>query len=318
MAPDDGAGTHHLFRRRTDAKIVAVARDVVAIAGCRRTADGDPTDLYPDPDAEPVQRALVEAGATSRFVSWDDPAVTWEEFSRIVVSSTWDSVDRPAEYLGWARRVAPTSVLINDLRLIEWNLDKHYLLDLEAAGVPVIPTTWVAPGEAWRPPQDVEFVVKPAISAGGRAAARYRGADERALAHVRALHNEGQTVMIQDYLASIDHLGEIDLVFFGGTFSHAVKKVPTLELGRGVLERPWEHMAWEGQVEPERRQVEVAQAVLEAVTAATGCQPVYGRVDLISSDSDQLVLELELIDPYLSLDTVPEAAQRLAAAALRR
>lgn len=294
-----------------------VARDVVAIAGCRGSDNGDPADLYPDPDAVPLQRALSTAGTASRLVSWDDPAVSWREFSRIVVSSTWDSVDRPTEYLEWSRRVAPGSALINDLAFIEWNLDKGYLRQLEAAGVPVIPTTWVAPGESWQPPQG-EFVLKPAISAGGRSTARYLGADDRARAHLGALHDDGQTVMVQPYLASIDHDGEVDLVFFDGEFSHAVRKAAALALGRGLVERPWEQMRWEGQVDPDRRQLEVAGAALRAVEEAIGRQPVYGRVDLIRAASGEpLVLELELIDPYLSLDTVPGAAERLAAAILR-
>ncbi|MGH9095526.1 MAG: hypothetical protein ACRDXE_10230 [Acidimicrobiales bacterium] len=79
------------------------------------------------------------------------------------MSSTWDSVDRPAEYLGWARSVAGVSRLINPTEVLDWDLDKVYLRELEAAGVPVIPTTWVAPGDAWEPPERSEFVVKPSV-----------------------------------------------------------------------------------------------------------------------------------------------------------
>jgi hypothetical protein len=78
----------------------------VAVACCRRSDDADPSDLYPDPDAGPLQAALGRLGAESTLLSWDDPAVGWESFSHVVVSSTWDSVDRPGEYLDWARSVS--------------------------------------------------------------------------------------------------------------------------------------------------------------------------------------------------------------------
>ena len=43
--------------------------------------------------------------------------------------------------------------------------------------------------------------------------------------------------------------------------------------------------------------------------------PSYGRVDLINDpDGVPLVLEVELVDPYLWLDAVPAAAAKLVAA----
>jgi len=115
------------------------------VACCRRSTEAGPTDLYPDPDAGPLQAALSELGARSTLVAWDDPAAEWGSFSDIVVSSTWDSVDRPVEYLAWAHRVAAQSVLVNPAPVIEWCLDKVHQRRLAAAGVPMVPTTWVTP-----------------------------------------------------------------------------------------------------------------------------------------------------------------------------
>jgi len=66
--------------------MVATAR--VGVACCRRSGDADPSDLYPDGDACPLQAALGELGVESALVSWDDPAVKWGLFSHVVVSST--------------------------------------------------------------------------------------------------------------------------------------------------------------------------------------------------------------------------------------
>ena len=152
----------------------------VALAGCRWSGQGPATDLYPDPDAGPLQGALGSFGTRSELVAWDDPGVDWAAYSLVVISSTWDSVERAGEYLAWARHVAAVSHLLNPLPVVEWDFDKVHHQELEAAGVPVVPTTWVGPRSTWAPPAEAEFVVKPSISAGGRQTARYSGGDRTA------------------------------------------------------------------------------------------------------------------------------------------
>ncbi|GAC1532621.1 MAG: hypothetical protein NVS3B12_10710 [Acidimicrobiales bacterium] len=209
------------------------------------------------------------------------------------------------------------TTLVNSSELIEWNLDKVHQRDLQAAGVPTIPTTWVTAGSVWAPPARTEFVVKPSISAGGRGTVRYAVDDNAAVEHVEALRRLGQTVMVQPYLEAIDTEGEVNIVFFDGTFSHAVKKRPALQIGQGPGERPWERMAWAGVVTPSATEMDVANAAIAATHQRLGACPTYARVDLIGdSTGAPTVLELELIDPYLSLDLVPVAASRMAQAIL--
>jgi len=289
----------------------------VALAGCRRAHDAPPGDLYPDADLPHLQRALGELGVASMPVSWDDPSIAWERFSHVVISSTWDSVDRPDEYVAWARHVADGTKLVNSAELVEWNLDKVHQRDLQAAGIPTIPTTWVAPGETWTPPQLSEFVVKPSISAGGRGTVRYAAGDHAAADHIETLHLRGQTAMVQPYFAAIDTEGETDIVLIDGTFSHAVRKQPVLEVGQEPGERPWERMTWAGAVTPSATELDVAYAAVAAIKKQFGEYPTYGRVDLIADPNGApTVLEVELIDPYLSLDLVPAAAGRMARAIL--
>jgi hypothetical protein len=208
-------------------------------------------------------------------------------------------------------------MLVNPVNVLEWNLDKVHQRELDAAGVPVIPTTWVAPGDDWRPPGHSEFVVKPSVSAGGRNTARYPAGDDAASAHVRGLQASGQTVMVQDYLRAIDTGGEVDLVFFAGEFSHAVLKKPALLAGEGVVDRPWERMAWPGVTTPSPEQSAIAELTMGVVSRLVGAPPAYARVDLINGIAGEpLVLEVELIDPYLSLDMQSAAAARLAEALL--
>jgi hypothetical protein len=296
-----------------------VANIEVAVACCRRTTTAAFDDLYPDFDAPLLCQALVELGASPTLVSWDDPRVDWSSFARVVISSTWDSVDHPVEYLAWARRVSEVSQLLNSVGVIEWNIDKKHQRDLAESGVPIVPTAWVEPGQRWEPPP-FEFVVKPAISAGGRETVRYRagaGDAAEACAHVQRLQEAGKTVMVQEYLRSVDVDGEIDLVFIDGSFSHAVHKLPALHLGEGVVDEPWTRMAWSGVILPNPEQLAVAVTAMSFVRERFHRRLTYGRIDLVNDhQGDPVVLEAELIDPNLSLDMAPRAAHSLASAIL--
>ncbi len=263
--------------------------------------------------------ALRTLGATAERVSWDDPHARWEAYSHVMVSSTWDSVERPVEYLAWARSVTSVTRLVNPVELIEWNLDKVHHRELNDRGVPIIPTVWISPDEDWTAPGETEFVVKPSVSAGGRSTARYAAGDPAAGAQVRALQAAGQTVMVQEYQASIDAEGELDLIFVDGRFSHAVRKHPVLRVGEGLVTSPWERMAWAGLASPTPRQLGVAEDAMAVICDRFPDVPAYGRIDLVQgTEGGPLLLEAEMIDPYLSLDLSPEAALRLAAALTSR
>ena len=290
----------------------------VALAGCRWSGRGKAVDLYPDPDAGPLQQALAQLGARSELVAWDDPGVGWGSYTHVLISSTWDSIERAEEYLGWARKVADVTILLNPLPVIEWGFDKIHHQELAAAGVPVVPTTWVTPESRWTPPAQIDFVVKPSVSAGARQTARYRGGDHSAAGHVLNLQSLGHTVMVQPYISRIEDEGEIDLVFLGGVFSHAVLKKMALLPGEGVVDRPWERVSWAGLMTPTPAQLEVSMQVLAFVADRLGGQLPYARIDLVPGPhGEPLVLEVELIDPYLSLDLEPGAAKRFAEALLQ-
>jgi len=291
----------------------------IAIACCRAVAGGPADELFPDPDSELLREKLVASGAGADLVSWDDPAVDWGARSIVVIRSTWDSVDRPAEYVAWAQRVSYESMLLNPADVVEWNLDKTYLEDLAGAGIAIIPTQWVHPGEEWVTPAG-EYVVKPSISAGGRETARYGvGHDDEARLHVKRLGEVGQIAMVQPFLASVVSPGELSLIFIDGVFSHAVRKGSVLELGGGVVERPWERMTFLGLADPTSAQLRVSEHVVAAIDRRFNQRLVYSRVDLVDGPGGEpLVIEVEAIDPQLSLGLAPHAVSTFARALVAR
>ena len=290
---------------------------VVGLAACRSNPDVAADDLFPDGDSELLAYHLGVAGLTAVRFAWDDVSVGVENFDAVVVRSTWDSVDRPVEFLEWVETASQQTLLVNSAEMIRWNLDKRYLRDLEDGGLPVVPTQWVQSGEIWAVPSEA-FVVKPAVSAGARDTVRFSGGNSDALAHATAIGERGGVAMVQRYLPSVESLGEISIVTFDGIVSHAVKKGAFLEPDAPTPERPWEQMTYLGRVEPPSDIVAVADEVSAMLRRRFGCDPAFARVDVVRSDDNEpLVLEVELIDPVLSLADHPPAAASLAATIAR-
>ena len=75
------------------------------------------------------------------------PRSTGRSFDLAVLRSTWDYSLRLQEFLRWVDRASARTTLLNPANVVRWNTDKHYLAHLARAGVPVVPSTFVEPGE---------------------------------------------------------------------------------------------------------------------------------------------------------------------------
>jgi glutathione synthase/RimK-type ligase-like ATP-grasp enzyme len=268
----------------------------VALATCAEIPDGDE-------DFPALIEELGALGVAAEAAVWDDPGVDWSRYDLVLPRSTWDYAERRDEFLDWARSVPR---ILNPVPLLEWNTDKQrYLTDLVAAGVPVVPTVFVDPGQELEPPKG-PFVVKPAISAGGRRSARFgEGELEAARELVGRIHADGRTAMVQPHLGDA---AEIGLVVVDGRYSHAVRRrVPLPQAGEQDVLYLAEELA---ATEPTQTDCVVAEAAL----TCAGSHILYGRVDLIAG----VVLELEVTEPSLYLTYGQGSARRFAHAITRR
>ncbi|WP_092603936.1 hypothetical protein [Actinopolyspora xinjiangensis] len=283
-------------------------------------------------DEHSLPAALDELGIDVSWAVWDSEARAFDTADLVVLRSTWDYTSRLEEFLRWCDSVP---ALANPAPVVRWNTDKRYLAELADVGLPVIPTQVVAPEHFEAGPDgresrnvrlpDREFVVKPAVGAGSRGAARFLpNQRERALEQVHALHAAGVAALVQPYQPAVDREGETALVFFGGVYSHGFVKGPLLDPAREAgSAAPNGHGVGKGPfaTDPAPELRRVAEDVLDAAGDLLGVARhalLYARVDLVrGEDGGPMLLELELIEPRLNFRLVDRAAPLRFASAVR-
>jgi hypothetical protein len=259
-----------------------------------------------DEDGPTLVAALADRGLVGEPAVWTDPRVDWSSYDLVVVRGTWDYHQRHDDFLAWTRRVAGVTRLANPVDVLSWNTDKTYLRALREAGLPVVPTDWLEPGDTFVVPETGEYVVKPAVSAGSKDTNRYVAGDhdELAVAHAAALLAGGRTVMVQPYLSQVDTYGETALLYFGGVFSHAIRKGPLLTPAMEPVAGAYKEETIEPR-EPAAAEREAAEQVLDALadlSPAGRADLLYARVDLVPGpDGGPTLLELELTEPSMFL-----------------
>lgn len=259
-----------------------------------------------DTDLDFLAPALRRRGAAAEAVAWSDAAVDWSDFDLVLVSSTWDYHRHLARFREWLADVDAVTTLRNPREMIEWNLDKRYLRDLDAAGVPTIPTIWTEPGAEDEIEATVaelgwgDVVLKPVVDLGAQRLARV----ETKMVG-RILRSLGEPGMAQPFLPSVEAEGELSLLFIEGEPAHSVRKQPA----RGDFRVQPQYGASHERVEPPAEAIRIGRRALERAPG----EPLYARVDLLADGvGDLRVIELELIEPNLYLAANPGAADALA------
>jgi hypothetical protein len=257
--------------------------------------------------------ALEQLGISALPAVWSDAAVDWASFAAVVIRTPWDYFERAAEFRAWLdARIASRVLMCNAGDILDWNYDKRYLQDLEAAGVPLVPTLCIGRGEqadvaalararGWN-----EIVVKPTIAGG--AYRTYRFFVQNAAAYAKEIDDTlaDRGVLVQPFLPEILSGGELSMLFFDGVYSHAVCKRP----------RPGDYRV-QFQFGGTTESVEIEPALVaqaRACVLAAPSLPVYARVDGVVKDGRFLLMELEAFEPLMFLASHPEAPGRFARA----
>ncbi len=263
-------------------------------------------------DATMSVTPMSRLGWDIEWVSWRDRRAHWDRFDAVYICTPWDYQDDVAAFLRVLERIDRSSaLLINDIELVRWNLRKTYLRELEARGAAIVPSRWFDSMRGIdlddvRRSFDVErLVIKPVVGANADHTYIIDPNPSRELD--RMLHEtfHNRPFFVQPYLDRIEREGEYSLFFFGGAYSHAIRKVPA----SGDFRSQEEHGADILSAKAPADLVETAGNIMRMLEP----QPVYGRGDFLrGGDGEFLLMELELIEPSLYFRADDLSADRFA------
>lgn len=258
-----------------------------------------------------VKTALEARGLRCTIRSWDDPDFDWNSSKFVLFRTIWDYFHRYDEFRKWMDLAKTQTQMINSFEQILWNVDKHYLGDLERKGIQIVPTHYIEKGTkttlaelhdllAWN-----KTVLKPCIS--GAARHTYLLDDQKLDAHEEIFQEliTQEAMMLQPFMEKITSQGEVSHMVMGGKYTHSIHK--KAKAGDYRVQDDFG-----GSVHPytaSQEEIEYAEAVIQACSPI----PAYARVDVVWDNQGELALgELELIEPELWFRHHPEAANELA------
>lgn len=239
-------------------------------------------------------------------VIWNNREIIWESYDLAIVKSPWDYFDLITDFYNWLDDLKSKNIkLLNPIDIIKWNADKHYLNDIAQAGLKVTPSLFLTKAkkeslnEYFNHFNTDKLVVKPVVSGGSKHTFMVTTANvdevEQKLEGLLATED----FIIQPFLSAIETEGEWSFIFFGGKFSHALLKKA----------KPGDfrvQSTFGGTVHP---QIPSPQLLVQAQKYvdqfAKNC--LYARVDGTVIDQEFMLMELELIEPFLFLTTNPES-----------
>lgn len=253
-------------------------------------------------DRKLLYAAAAERGFSFETVYWDEPDLPQRGFDAAIIRTCWDYHQRLEQFIAALEAHERAGLKVFNLpSVVRWNSRKTYLKELGAAA---IPTVWLDKSEphaisrAFDELDAAEIVVKPQVGAGSIGTVRLR---RNSWSDADLIAGPNAAAMVQPYMRAIETEGERSLFWFGGQFSHAVRKVPNAG-------------DWLANIPAKTRFFAEAPplAALEAAESARACAPgdlLYVRIDLVLGDDERWrVIEIEAIEPYLFLDFAPEGA----------
>ena len=259
-------------------------------------------------NGQSLRTELRSRGLSAEPVVWTNPRIDWSAFDVALVRSCWKYHTQIEKFRKWLESVENAGVvLLNPAGVIRWNVHKSYLRELADDGVSILPTAWVERGggvdlqTVLRRNDWPKAVVKPAI--GTSSAGVWRTSIAEAASQQQRFEtvlSEGDA-LVQEFAPEIVD-GERSLVFFEGNYSHAWNSLPAENEFRA-------HPSYGGSIgpyEPSRNVVNQAANVLRTACSSLTIdmtELLYARVDGIERDGGFRLMELELVEPYLSLDT---------------
>lgn len=260
-----------------------------------------------------ISNLLKEQGFDVSLEVWNEPAVHWQDYDLVIIKSTWDYHQQIEIFKTWLIHLQELQVkVLNPVDVLLWNCDKHYLRQVQQDGLPVIPSIFIEKNQA----ADIstlfdtlasnQIIIKPCVSAGSKNTFNiHRDHYQAYTTNVQSILEE-EALIAQPFVPQIAEEGEWSFLFFNGSFSHAIIKTPK----PGDFRVQEQFGGSTHTAKPTQQQIDTVTAYVSKY--AKNC--LYARVDGVMQNQQFLLMELELIEPYLFLSSDPGAAGKYVAA----
>ena len=265
-------------------------------------------------DADMSFAPMADLGWDVEMVPWRDRRIDWNDFDLVYICTPWDYQNDVDAFLEVLERIDSSSaVLLNNVELVHWNLEKNYLRELEEQGAAIVPSLFRDVFDETEIPDwflahgTDKIVVKPLVGANSdHITILTRPVAETVVAELRDTY-ASRPFFVQPFLERVLTEGEYSTCYFGGEYSHAILKNPET----GDFRTQEEHGAEILSVEAPTELIQTAHDVVALVEP----QPAYVRADFVrDAEGRFLLMELELIELSLYFRADPDSATRFARA----
>lgn len=273
----------------------------IAILTCEKLPDLNPED-------QNIITELAKHNIEAKAIIWDDKTVNWTDFDYLIFRNTWDYFEKETEFKIWLDQIEKLGIkTLNPIAIIQQNIHKFYLRDLQKLGVTILPTVFIDKTNHLNlteliPSHWKKAVIKPAFSAGSYLTEVFDVSKIQAITEKYKSIATEKELLLQEFMPEIQTIGETSFIFFNKKFSHAVNKKPvdgdfrvqSLFGGQYTL------------VQPTTTLIEKAQKIVNTFPDDL----LYARVDGIIINSELHLMEIECIEPDLYFNLSENALQR--------
>jgi glutathione synthase/RimK-type ligase-like ATP-grasp enzyme len=258
-----------------------------------------------------VMEGLEKLNLRTIKKDWNDTNFNWSSTKSAIFRSTWDYFDQFSNFRNWLDLVKDQCYLINPYQQINWNLDKHYLIDLQKLDLPIVESVFVSKktnlnletiskSKNWK-----DIVIKPTISGAARHTYLLKNEEIKNFQEKWLSLTSMEDFMVQEFQNNILSSGEIAVMLFGGKYSHSVLK----KAKKGDFRVQDDFGGSVEKINPSLEIIQLAEKTIKSLKTI----PIYARVDIIFDNNNRPVIsELELIEPELWFRFKEESAYKLA------
>jgi len=248
---------------------------------------------------------LKEKGLNIETVIWNDEQINWENYQLAILKSPWDYFDLYEDFKSWLNLLEGKNIrLLNPIDIVRWNADKHYLKEIELAGLNITPSIFITNSDEinlnafFEKFNTDKLIVKPCVSGGAKNTFKVTIDNVEAVNEKLSLLIQNEDFIIQPFLPEILENGEWSFIFFNGIYSHTLVK----KAKQGDFRVQPAHGGSVHIQNPDQALIEIAAEYVKLF--AKDC--LYARVDGTFVNNQFLLMELELIEPFLFLNTAPQ------------